>query len=105
MIPAAALAQTPTVSAVVNAQGGTNFGRTIKASSATVQVAGQSIGIIDASPWFDGSSVIGDLLVVQIPANIDPGAVSLVVTVEGRSSVPFNVRLDQYAPLPLVYRG
>jgi hypothetical protein len=42
-----------------------------------VQVAGQSIGIIDASPWFDGSSVIGDLLVVQIPANIDPGAVSL----------------------------
>jgi uncharacterized protein (TIGR03437 family) len=118
LIPTTALAQVPTVKAVVNSDGGielspgmkvwiagTNFGRTIKTSTATVQVAGRSIGILDVSAWFGGNSIIGDLLVVQLPADLDPGVVPLVVTVEGRPSAPFNLALDQYVPVLLVYRA
>jgi uncharacterized protein (TIGR03437 family) len=103
---AAAWAQTPTVSAVVNSSSyapplcpgllatiyGTNFGT--NAAAVSVTVGGAAAYVLPA--------ITANQFSVVLPASIPVGATTLVVTVGGAASAPFNITLSAYSPSFLI---
>ncbi len=104
-----ALAQTPTVTRVVNSRSGlqlspgalatvvgTGFGADFIEGTGTPLNVSVSVGGKQASVIL---VVVGGTQVdVQIPVDAPTGAVPLTVSVGGVTSAPFNITLDQYAP-------
>ena len=71
---------------------GTNFG-SVPVSRITVTVGGRPAYVFaNASPT---------QLNVQIPSELSAGAATLIVTVNGAASAPFNLTLAPYAPAPV----
>ena len=99
---AAAFAQ-PTVTAVVNSTNylpqlcpgmfasvyGTNFGT--NAANVSVTVGGKPAYVY-------ASSLVATQFAIEIPFEVSPGATTLIVTVSGAQSAPFNITLATYAP-------
>jgi uncharacterized protein (TIGR03437 family) len=100
---AAALAQTPTVTAVVNAASfstqlcpgllatiyGSNFGT--DSSKATVTVGGKNAYVFS-------TGFIATQLTVQLPMEVAPGSTTITVAINGSSSSPFNITLGTASP-------
>jgi uncharacterized protein (TIGR03437 family) len=107
-------AQTPSIVAVLNpASGtglspgmqawiaGTNFGKT-----ATAQVGGQAAPVLQRPRWYDANNtVIGDLLVIQIPMELTAGPTTLEVLAGGVTSASFPLLLNFYNPILVVSGG
>jgi uncharacterized protein (TIGR03437 family) len=97
----AALAQIPTISAIVSSTNfrslhapgslsvifGSNFGST--ATGLSVQVGGKPAAILAVQP-----SAIN----IQMPVELPTGTHAVVVNRQGQASAPFGITLDSYAP-------
>ncbi len=106
---AATLAQTPTVSAVVNSSTyapllcpgllatiyGTNFGT--NAAAVSVSVGGAAAYVFP--------TITANQFSVVLPTTIPVGATTLTVTVGGVASAPFNITLSAYSPSFLIPNG
>ncbi len=74
---------------------GTNFGTT-----ATVQVGGRAAPVLQRPRWYDANNtIIGDLLVIQIPMELTAGATTLEVLAGGVTSTSFPLLLNSYNPI------
>jgi uncharacterized protein (TIGR03437 family) len=95
----ALFAQAPSVTAVVNAASpdkglspgcvATIKGSNLGVGNAAVTIAGQTAPVIIATP---------SSMNIQIPFELPPGPANIVVKVEGQSSDPFSLNLNQYSP-------
>lgn len=106
---AAAIAQTPTVSAVVNSSSyapslcpgllatiyGTNFGT--NAAAVSVRAGGAAAYVFP--------TITANQFSVVLPTTTPVGATTLTVTVGGVASAPFNITLSAYSPSFLIQGG
>jgi uncharacterized protein (TIGR03437 family) len=101
-------AQTPSIVAVMNPASGTGLSPGMQAwiagmnfgTTATVQVGGQAAAVLQRPHWYDANNtVIGDLLVIQIPVELAAGPTTLEVLAGGVTSTSFPLRLDSYYPI------
>jgi uncharacterized protein (TIGR03437 family) len=66
---------------------GSNFAA--PSSKVSVTVGGKSAYVIGGDPYS---------MSVEIPSDVPPGPTTISVTVDGRTSAPFNITLETYAP-------
>src|SRR5579884_3775058 len=102
--PGAVFGQTPAVDYVQTESGPISpgdrasvFCRNLSDLPATVQVGDRPAPVFSREPWIDDNDrTIGDILHIQIPVEVAPGAAALIVTANGATSAPFGLILKRY---------